>query len=262
MRRGRQEYRAVLAVDEECRASLRGRPNVSLECPRAGSIICAMPVPCSLCLEDLVEENPDQQFLRCVALPGRQPGLRLHADGSVGWKTSNAIACEVAVSRDQELLLFRPAGARSVRVCRGGRTLAVPSEKPVVLADGDEIFVAKRHFRVHIHGETTNIIAPTPLILGARVGSAVAMIAVSAAMLACDRPSDVKHDGSTTQSATSVPSASSPPEPGVSASAGASASAFPPPSDSVPRTKPSTSKPKRPPPKPRIEVRDKPPLAD
>lgn len=237
-----------------------------------------MPKPCSLCLEDLTTDEPDRRFLRCVALPGRQPGLRLHTDGSVGWRSCDAIACELMVSRDQRLLLFRPDGSPPVEVRRAGRRLLAPHDKPVVLLDEDEVLVASRRFRVHIHGEA-DVVKPPSYLVGRVVaqgkGVATAM-ALGAAMMSCNRPAPPEPVPA--HVATAEPAASSvgrPSDSGVGGSdsgstarssndagdarTGASseaAAASAPPSGAKPP--PKGARPRKPP----IEVRDMPPFAD
>lgn len=122
-----------------------------------------MPAPLSLCLESTNGAPGAQRFLRCVAVPGRQPGLRLGADGAVHWRDQQTVACELWVSADDQLMLFRPDGAAPVTVSRAGRSLEVPFEKPVVLLDGDCLEVSSRIYRLHFHGATRAIKAPEPV---------------------------------------------------------------------------------------------------
>ncbi|NMC71333.1 MAG: hypothetical protein GYA57_14880, partial [Myxococcales bacterium] len=119
-----------------------------------------MAKPMSVCLEELREG--EGRFLRCVALPGRGPGLRLGPDGAVRWR-DGAAGCELWVSADERLILFRPAGGPPAVVSRAGRSLEAPEEKPVVLLGGDEIRVGGRTFRVHLHGPAGAVRAPEPL---------------------------------------------------------------------------------------------------
>lgn len=121
------------------------------------------PTPLAICIEDL--DAPDEHaYLQCVALVGRQPGLRLDAAGEVSWIEASvgpaSLAAELWVSLDQQLILYRPATAAPVRVRRSGRSLDAPFEKPVVLLDGDELDVGQRSLRVHVHGETIHSHAP------------------------------------------------------------------------------------------------------
>ncbi len=234
-----------------------------------------MPSPCSLCLEDLLAKDPDDRYLRCVALPGRQPGLRLHTDGSVGWKTDTNVACELIVSLDQKLPLFRPANAPDVEVLRRRRQLLAPSDKPVVLLDGDEVRVAGRRFRVHIHGETTRVEPPTRLLGRARAATTV--MALGAAMLSCNRsapadqsphPAPVASVQPPARTAEPVAAAEAPPTVAEPASSGSQtpplASPSPPPTSAGPAppsvpTPPTAESPRKEPP---IEIRDMPPFAD
>ena len=122
--------------------------------------------PLAICIEAISEKAKATRFTRCVALPGRQPGLKLDASGNILWRTDQAAgtgAAELWVSKDNRLILFRPEGAPPVTVHRAGRSLNVPYSKPVVLVNLDQIALNNRQLRIHLHGETANITAPTPL---------------------------------------------------------------------------------------------------
>ncbi len=123
-----------------------------------------MPKPLAICIEDLDAPATPSQYTRCVALPGRQPGLRLDEAGRVLWHKDEAVACELWVSADDRLILYRPEDAPSVVVHRAGRSLDVPSSKPVVLLDQDQVDVGARRLRIHVHGEAPAVSAPTPLL--------------------------------------------------------------------------------------------------
>jgi hypothetical protein len=143
-----------------------------------------MPQPLAICLED-PDAAVDRRFLRCVAVPGRRPGLRVDAAGAVLWRSDERAACELWVSADDKLILFRPAGASAVRVTRAGRSLDAPEEKPVVLRAGDEVAVGGRRLRLHVHGPSPSVVAPSPLPAAERPGSlrrAAAVVAVGAAL--------------------------------------------------------------------------------
>jgi hypothetical protein len=146
-----------------------------------------MPHPLAICLEDLDAGSPGERYLRCVALPGRQPGLRVDRAGVVLWRSDEAMACELWVSQDEKLILYRPAGGAPVTVRRVGRTLEVPFGKPVVLIDQDEVVAGMRRLRVHVHGVATTVAEPSPLPVpekAARGGlrSAAAAVALGAAL--------------------------------------------------------------------------------
>jgi len=143
-----------------------------------------------------------------VAVPGRQPGLRLDTGGEVLWKSDEAVACELWVSADDRLILYRPEGAAAVTVSRAGRSLEVPSGKPVVLIHQDQIDVSARNLRVHVHGEAPAISAPSVLapqqgtLAGlARAAAVAATIGAAAVAGGCGKddakarpPIDVRED--------------------------------------------------------------------
>ncbi|MBI4864662.1 MAG: hypothetical protein HY815_31060 [Candidatus Riflebacteria bacterium] len=120
-----------------------------------------MPSALAICIEDLEARSCGQRYLQCVALPGRQAGLKLDSTGTVHWQTDEPIACELWVSADDQLVLFRTTGAAPITVHRGGRSLAAPFEKPVILLDQDELSVPDRKLRIHVHGAATVIAPPS-----------------------------------------------------------------------------------------------------
>lgn len=126
-----------------------------------------MPVPIALCLEDL-DAPPDARYLQCVAIAGTEPGLTLDSRGAACWQQRRNktlapdAACELWVSQDERLILFRPEDAvDSVVLTRGGRSLTVPAGKPVVLVDQDQLVVGTRRLRLHIHGKAPAVAAPS-----------------------------------------------------------------------------------------------------
>ncbi|MBI5501771.1 MAG: hypothetical protein HY907_16125 [Deltaproteobacteria bacterium] len=146
-----------------------------------------MPKPIAVCLEDPGARAEAERFLRCVAVPGRRPGLRIDPAGAVTWCSEAPAACELWVSADDKLMLFRPEAAVAVRLRRAGRVLDVPEAKPVVLRTGDEVTVDRRTLRVHLHGEVSSVVAPSPLPAAERPGSlrrAAAVVAIGAAAFA------------------------------------------------------------------------------
>lgn len=148
-----------------------------------------MPVPLAICLEDLDALDASARYLRCVALVGRQPGLRVDAGGQVVWKASPTSSCELWVSADDRLILYRPAASAPVVLHRAGRSLDIPADKPVVMLDQDSFEVGGRRLRVHVHGEAPAVVAPSPLRPTARrtaVGVAAAVALSAAALTGCD----------------------------------------------------------------------------
>jgi hypothetical protein len=116
--------------------------------------------PLAICLEDLRPRSPEERHLRCVAAVGRSPGLRIDGGGTVLWREESGTACELWVSADDRLVLYRPDGGGRVTVRRMSRTLDVPAERPVILLDQDEVDVGARRFRVHVHGAAPRVHAP------------------------------------------------------------------------------------------------------
>jgi hypothetical protein len=144
-----------------------------------------MPAPQQICIEDLRSSTPDARYLRCVAIAGRDPGLRVDARGRVLWKSDDDAACELWVSLDDKLVLYRPQGAAPVRVERSGRALDVAADRPVILLDQDLVTVGGRELRVHVHGEAPEVHAPTfvteAMLRAARAISAAAWVGAAAA---------------------------------------------------------------------------------
>jgi hypothetical protein len=123
--------------------------------------------PFSICIEEIDRKAKTSRYTKCVALPGRQPGLRLDNIGNILWRSDDealANACELWVSADNRLILFRLEGAVPITVYRAGRSLDVPSSKPVVLINQDQIDISGRSLKVHLHGEAKKVTAPVPLL--------------------------------------------------------------------------------------------------
>lgn len=157
-----------------------------------------MAKPMAIYLEDTNPVAPERRYLRCVALVGRQPGLRIDAQGEVTWQRNKIEPCEgeVWVSADDKLILYRPEGAAAVTVERAGRRLELPFEKPVVLVDKDLVTIGGKTLRVHIHGTAKAAVEPSPLPqrnLGKAAGVAAA-VALSAALAGCGPTIEVRDD--------------------------------------------------------------------
>ncbi|HEY3356652.1 MAG TPA: hypothetical protein VGQ83_25605 [Polyangia bacterium] len=143
-----------------------------------------MPRPLEICLEDLDLTPEDDRYLRCVALPGGEPGLALDREGVVRWMPDAPAAYGLWVSADDRLILLRADGATPLTVTRGERSIEAPAAKPVVLLDQDLLRLGGRRLRVHVHGATDLIHAPEPLRGSAFAGvvrAAAAALALSAA---------------------------------------------------------------------------------
>ncbi len=141
-----------------------------------------MPKPLAICIEDM-DAQAGNKYLRCVALPGRQPGLRLDEAGGVLWQSDDGVSCELWVSADDRLMLYRPEGAARVTLRRAGRSLDAPCGKPVVLIDQDQLDVGGRRLRIHVHGESPSVAAPSPLPSRSRPLGRLAQAAATAAII-------------------------------------------------------------------------------
>lgn len=143
-----------------------------------------MPKPMAICIEDLNSQSKTR-YLRCVALPGRQPGLRLDKAGRVLWQSDDGVSCELWVSADERLILYRPEARVPIPVIlhRAGRSLDVPYGKPVVVIDKDQIDVGSRHLRIHVHGRAPSVAAPSPLPSRPRPLDRLAQAAATAAVI-------------------------------------------------------------------------------
>lgn len=148
-----------------------------------------MPKPKALCLERIGASAKTPRFLGCVAVPGREPGLRLNAQGETAWRNDESVACELWVSSDDRLILYRPQGAGLVILSRRGRSLDVPCEKPVVTLDQDEITAGGKRWRIHLHGDSSVVAAPSVIKPPAgnfrRLTRVSALAAVLGATLGC-----------------------------------------------------------------------------
>lgn len=122
-----------------------------------------MPICLALCLEELDVGSRSSRYVRCVAVPGRQQGLRVDHAGDVQWRSERDVAFELWVSADDKLILYRPEGAAVATLHRAGRHLDVPVGKPVVVLDQDEVAIAARRYRIHLHGPADAMTAPAPL---------------------------------------------------------------------------------------------------
>ena len=219
-----------------------------------------MPLPLAICIEDTCPGD-GVRYLRCVALPGRQPGLRVSPEGTVLWKSDDVTACELWVSGDDRLILFRPAGAPPVRVERSGRSLDVPFDKPVVLVDQDVFQVGERTLRVHVHGTAPAVRPPSPLPArksGSTASRVAAVVALGAAVVGCNKNQVEVRD---TPPSVAVEVDGAPPDPQLpEADGGApeppatSTMAVEPPEPPAPTTPPAGTKKPEP-----IEVREAPP---
>jgi len=141
-----------------------------------------MSKPLAICIEDM-DAQAETRYLRCVAVPGRQPGLRLDEAGCVLWKSDDGVSCELWVSADDRLILYRPEDVTRVTLRRAGRSLDAPCGKPVVVIDQDQIDVGARSLRVHVHGDAPAVAAPSPLPARSRPLGRLARTVATAAVI-------------------------------------------------------------------------------
>ena len=144
-----------------------------------------MPEPIAICLSDLDVEQDDQRYLRCVALPGGEPGLGLDRVGGVRWMPDGPTAYELWVAGDGRLALQRGPEAPPITVRRSGRSKVAPPGSPVILLDQDLLEVGGRRLRVHVHGVTDEVHEPRPLSgrsLSRMARAAAAAVALGAAV--------------------------------------------------------------------------------
>ncbi len=142
----------------------------------------------ALCIEDMSEATSGTRYMRCVAVRGRQVGLGLSSRGEIVWKSPRPDVCDLCVSVDGLLVLYRPEQGPPVVVTRAGRSLDVPVGKPVLLRSGDHLRMGGRQLRVHVHGNTHEVHAPTPLhdaSWGPAAKKLAAVVAVTAAAAGC-----------------------------------------------------------------------------
>lgn len=142
-----------------------------------------MATPMEICLEDLTLSQDDERYIRCVALPGGEPGLALDREGSVRWMPEDPAPYGLWVSADDRLVMLRGEGAGPIEVKRGGRALDAPTEKPVFLLDGDLLSINGRELLVHVHGATEAVLPPEHLTASA-VGRVARAAATALAMAA------------------------------------------------------------------------------
>ncbi len=123
-----------------------------------------MPNPIALCVERVGAAPGSRRFMRCVAIAGREPGLRLGLSGETLWREETApAAAELWVSADERLILYRLADAPAVTLQRAGRRLDLPECKPVVTMDQDLVEIGGSRLRLHVHGVAPAVAAPSPL---------------------------------------------------------------------------------------------------
>jgi hypothetical protein len=143
-----------------------------------------IPEPIELCLEELTNLERDEPYLRCVAVAGGQPGLCFSPRGEVLWQLNERALAELWVALDGRLVFYRKKTDGIVSLTRASRHLELPLGKPVFVLHGDEIRVENLRYRVHVHGNVKEVLAPERLQLKrarqAVVGATMALGALTA----------------------------------------------------------------------------------
>jgi hypothetical protein len=116
-----------------------------------------------ICLEETQLPPEAERYIRCVALPGGEPGLALDREGAVRWMPDDPADYGLWVSADDQLILLRAQGAGPITVSRAGRSLEAPAAMPVVLRDQDLLRIDGRELRVHVHGVADEVHPPERL---------------------------------------------------------------------------------------------------
>jgi hypothetical protein len=148
------------------------------------------PEPIELCLEELDDASDADPYLRCVAVAGGSPGLCFSPAGEVLWRLNETALAEIWVSLDGRLMFFRKSPQGQVSLTRVERHLELPLGKPVIVLGGDEISVAAKRFRVHVHGTTVEVRPPERLKLRrARNLAVAAAMALGALTADCKQSS-------------------------------------------------------------------------
>ncbi len=96
-----------------------------------------MPKPLAICLEDLDAHVPGTRYLRCVALPGQEAGLTVDGAGRVLWRSDEVAACEIWVSLDDRLILFRREGGAYVALNLGDRPVRLAGVEGAIVIGSD-----------------------------------------------------------------------------------------------------------------------------
>ncbi|MFH2004978.1 MAG: hypothetical protein ABI333_00195 [bacterium] len=137
--------------------------------------------PLEICLEELFHAEQDERYVRCVALPGGEPGLALDREGAVQWMVEQPEHFGLWVTGDNQLALLRGAKAGPATVQRAGRAVEAPVGKPVILLDQDELIIDGRRLRLHVHGETDAVWEPERMS-GSALGRIVRAAAAAATL--------------------------------------------------------------------------------
>lgn len=119
-------------------------------------------MPLVVCVEDL----QTGRILRCAAAGSAGPVLGVDFRGEVRWGRPGELAVALLEGTDGRLVLRRPPQSPRASLHRGRRRVEVPVGKPVIALAGDELVVADRRLRLHLHGRSWRAFAPVLLAAG------------------------------------------------------------------------------------------------
>ncbi len=155
-----------------------------------------MPEPIAICIENCHPVHESLRYLRCTAISGADTGLVVSTSGEVLWKSDEPGYCRIWVSSDERLICFRPPGfPAGAKIHRAGREVELEEGKPVVVIDGDFLLLPDLCYRIHVHGQTKSVHEPGFLDFEEPSSSTLARYAAagiialgSLSAIACARP--------------------------------------------------------------------------
>ncbi|MDJ0764685.1 MAG: hypothetical protein QNJ97_17025 [Myxococcota bacterium] len=165
-----------------------------------------MSKPVALCVE--LKNNPEKtRYYKCTARTGREKGLTIQLDGTIGWCEISDVACELWVSDDQRLMVFRPSGGPDVYVSRANRKICLAEAQMATLLHLDELTINGRSYCIHVHG-IAETIHPPRLVRVIRAASLAASLAIGASSVQCNDSSPSDTDAGAETSVTDQDTAS------------------------------------------------------
>ncbi len=139
-----------------------------------------MPKPIALCIE-LVDAPEKERYYKCTARSGREKGLSIRLDGTIGWCEDGPTACDIWVSADQRLIAKRPIDSGDVHVTRAHRKILLKEDFMATVLNRDELIIDGRRYRIHVHGVTEEVHSPrlVRVIRAARAAGLAAALTAS-----------------------------------------------------------------------------------
>ena len=142
-----------------------------------------MPSPIELCIQ-CKDKPADAQYYRCTAGSGREAGLSIQSDGTLGWCSPEASALDIWVGDDGRLMVYRSADTPEAYVTRRNRRMLLPEERGALIRNRDELSVGGFEFTVFVHGEAIAVHPPTPVQV-VRAAALAASLTLGVAGTAC-----------------------------------------------------------------------------